>query len=105
MDQGLGSRPPPKKRNGWLEFGLIISLVALVVQLTPDISRAWREWPWAGCQTPGRVVIETEQGGSWEIPYLVYLPQDYSSRDRWPLLLYLHGSGERGSDLERLRRS
>lgn len=35
-----------------------------------------------------------------EMDYLLYLPKDYSSRDSWPLLLFLHGSGERGSDLE-----
>ena len=36
--------------------------------------------------------------------YLLYLPSDYEERDRWPLLLFLHGSGERGNDLERVKR-
>src|SRR5204863_8432244 len=33
--------------------------------------------------------------------YLLYLPKDYSSksRKRWPLMLFLHGAGERGSDI------
>jgi predicted peptidase len=31
--------------------------------------------------------------------YLLYLPPEYeSSGQRWPLLLFLHGSGERGDD-------
>lgn len=36
--------------------------------------------------------------------YLVFLPRAYSSRprDRWPLILFLHGSGERGTDLKKL---
>lgn len=35
--------------------------------------------------------------------YLVYLPRDYSaSTTRWPLVLFLHGSGERGEDLTRV---
>ena len=37
--------------------------------------------------------------------YLLYLPRDYSgnSGDRWPLILFLHGAGERGNDLERVK--
>ena len=33
--------------------------------------------------------------------YLLYLPKDYSpkSRQRWPLILFLHGAGERGTNL------
>jgi predicted peptidase len=33
--------------------------------------------------------------------YLLYLPQDYDpqSAKRWPLVLFLHGSGERGDNL------
>src|ERR1041385_6417417 len=36
--------------------------------------------------------------------YLLYLPKDYSakSRQRWPLILFLHGAGERGSDLSKV---
>lgn len=31
--------------------------------------------------------------------YWLYLPQDYEQKESWPLMLFLHGSGERGSDL------
>jgi len=36
--------------------------------------------------------------------YWLYLPKDYNakSRQRWPLLLFLHGAGERGSDLSKV---
>ncbi|MGI9190009.1 MAG: alpha/beta hydrolase-fold protein [Longimicrobiaceae bacterium] len=65
----------------------------------------------AGCapvtsrSAPGRLTAErldrsvaSEQRGR----YLLYLPPGYSSDDggRWPLLLFLHGAGERGDDLE-----
>lgn len=30
--------------------------------------------------------------------YQVYLPFDYASRSDWPVALFLHGSGERGTD-------
>lgn len=34
--------------------------------------------------------------------YLIYLPEEYSdaSRELWPMLVFLHGSGERGSNLD-----
>lgn len=41
---------------------------------------------------------------SGELKYLIYLPKEYSAKtkgERWPLLLCLHGSGERGTDVQR----
>lgn len=37
--------------------------------------------------------------------YQLFLPRGYlaSGRERWPLLIFLHGSGERGSDLEKVK--
>ena len=37
-----------------------------------------------------------------DLKYLFFLPQDYYSdkNTRWPLILFLHGMGERGDDLE-----
>jgi predicted peptidase len=34
--------------------------------------------------------------------YLLFLPADYDPARQWPLLLFLHGAGERGDDLERV---
>jgi predicted peptidase len=36
--------------------------------------------------------------------YLLYLPKTYEERDHWPLLLFLHGAGERGSDLDLVKK-
>ncbi len=33
-----------------------------------------------------------------DYPYQVYLPAGYDSRADWPVILFLHGAGERGSD-------
>jgi predicted peptidase len=35
--------------------------------------------------------------------YLLFLPEGYDGRERWPMILFLHGAGERGDDLERVR--
>lgn len=39
-----------------------------------------------------------------QMNYLLYLPKDYEKQESWPLLLFLHGSGERGDDLELVKR-
>ncbi len=37
--------------------------------------------------------------------YLLYLPEDYSQHgQKWPLVLFLHGSGERGDDINLVKR-
>lgn len=39
-----------------------------------------------------------------ELKYLLYLPADHSksSEKKWPLMLFLHGAGERGTDVNRV---
>jgi predicted peptidase len=36
-------------------------------------------------------------------PYLLFLPAGYPGDAPWPMILFLHGVGERGTDLERLK--
>ncbi len=39
-----------------------------------------------------------------DLPYLLTLPDGYGKVDRqWPLILFLHGAGERGQDIDRIR--
>lgn len=37
-----------------------------------------------------------------ERDYFVYLPSNFSTRDEWPVLLFLHGDGERGNGKDEL---
>jgi predicted peptidase len=41
-----------------------------------------------------------------EVPYLLQVPKGYKAdpAKRWPLVVFLHGSGERGNDLQTLSR-
>ena len=34
-----------------------------------------------------------------EMDFLLYLPKGYEQQQKWPLVLFLHGAGERGDDL------
>ncbi len=38
-----------------------------------------------------------------KLNYLLYLPKDYTADKAWPLVVFLHGAGERGSNLEQLK--
>ncbi|MCX7797642.1 MAG: prolyl oligopeptidase family serine peptidase [Melioribacter sp.] len=38
------------------------------------------------------------------INYLIYFPKDYDQKDKVPLLLFLHGAGERGNDLNLVKK-
>ena len=39
-----------------------------------------------------------------ELEYLVYIPEGYhSNNEPYPLVLFLHGAGERGNDLDLLK--
>ncbi|MDB4743974.1 phospholipase, partial [Planctomicrobium sp.] len=38
-----------------------------------------------------------------ELDYLLSLPENYESKNEWPLILFLHGAGERGDNLDRVK--
>ncbi len=48
----------------------------------------------------------SDKAGKHPWRYFLYLPEGYdvSAEEKWPLLLYLHGSSLRGNDLKKLKR-
>src|SRR5690606_26245533 len=51
-------------------------------------------------QTPAQQAAKLSVQVPVELNYLLYLPKNYEEQEAWPLLLFLHGAGERGDDLE-----
>lgn len=47
--------------------------------------------------------FETEITLNVQNDYLLCLPDGYEKRDDWPLLVFLHGAGERGDDLDMVK--
>jgi predicted peptidase len=43
------------------------------------------------------------RGEDFTLNYLLYIPKDYHNPDKYPLVLFLHGSGERGNNLEKVK--
>ena len=65
----------------------------LVLGVTPCAGQATER------QSAQHLVLEN--GEHTVMNYLKYLPPSYNeSKEKWPLLLFLHGAGERGDDLE-----
>jgi len=75
---------------------------------------AWGVLLWMGSVRLSAAQQQTAQPGQQQpqqlertikitMHYLLYLPKDYAQQDSWPLLLFLHGAGERGADLERVK--
>ncbi len=38
-----------------------------------------------------------------KLHYWLYLPEDYAAKQKCPLILFLHGAGERGDDLDKVK--
>ena len=75
------------------------SLAVTCAVLTP--ARTWAAG--AGNQEPHSFTKEIRKTVS--LAYLLYLPRGYRQEQgrKWPVILFLHGSGEWGSDLNKLK--
>jgi pimeloyl-ACP methyl ester carboxylesterase len=83
----------------WLEILLALSVLSLAAQIAwPSMIRWWQR-PRPG--TVGVDQLESRIAGIGK-DFLLYLPPD-EVRGRLPLVVYLHGSGERGVDPTVLR--
>ncbi len=84
--------------------GLSISLLALLCE--PAIG-VWLNRPRPGMQVAQQFLAGKRSGTDTGTPidYLLYLPPEYDASAKWPLVVFLHGAGDRGEDLERVRRA
>jgi predicted peptidase len=79
-------------------FTLLVAALALTADPSP------------GKQIPASTTVKVadESGAQREatLRYLLFLPAQYAADEakRWPLVLFLHGSGERGDDLELVKK-
>ncbi len=58
----------------------------------------------AGAQTPpaaGRFVAREVKVGAEKHKFMVWLPPGHDAKQKWPAILFLHGSGESGTDGEK----
>src|SRR3990172_4271908 len=96
-------------RSAALDFMLVVTSACLVVfwvdQSVMLFDEWWQRHPRPGAQVYQQYVVREGDTVEAAIDYLLYLPPDYKARPKWPLVVFLHGSGERGYDLELVRRA
>ena len=69
----------------------------IVIALTVSTALAETQKPGELSEAMTPIVTRVEQ------PYLLYLPKDYDGEKSFPLMLFLHGAGERGNNLEKVK--
>jgi predicted peptidase len=75
-----------------------LARIVVVAFVLIQTSRAADEQP-AERKGVGRVSVVT----SARLPYLAITPAGFRTQSRWPLILFLHGSEQRGNDLNLLK--
>ncbi len=81
-----------------------IGLAATLIFLTCRASLA-ADSPQNSVSTVGtQTAQELNRDLKVRLHYLLYLPKDYASKKVWPLVLFLHGAGERGDNLDMVKK-
>jgi predicted peptidase len=58
----------------------------------------------SGVQAGKQQPLQLQRQIEVTMDYLLFLPEAYEQQDSWPLMLFLHGAGERGDDLELVKK-
>jgi len=61
--------------------------------------------PWTLAEGQHPQSLEKQMSDAVNTRFLLYLPEGYNKIDgkKWPLIVFLHGSGERGDDIEKVK--
>ena len=60
--------------------------------------------PSPGALTKASAEVKSDQGATTTLNYFSYLPKTAKPGEGWPLLVFLHGAGERGTNLDAIRK-
>jgi predicted peptidase len=81
-----------------LEISLVLAIVLLAAQLLWPTARHWWRLP-----APGQTGFDSFSSPALGDEFVIKLPRQYVEKAEWPLVVFLHGSGERGNDAAALR--
>jgi predicted peptidase len=83
---------------------LLVGLLASAIAMTSHaVTPTWNLR--AGQHPQTSVARSAQQQQSFTTDFQLYLPRGYDqpAAPKWPLIVFLHGSGERGDDIERVK--
>ncbi len=84
----------------------LVCLVALVVGVGWLSGRSTAANGKSGSGGQSEQMFQKEITKTVSLKYLLYLPKGYSEKkdQKWPLMLFLHGAGERGNDINLVKK-
>ena len=88
-----------KVRSVGSDLLLLAAIGGLLLLLLWPALEAWLNRPRSGKQVCQQCLVQ-----EMPVDYLLYLPPKYDAERKWPLVVYLHGAGARGADLNLVRR-
>jgi predicted peptidase len=80
----------------------LLSMVSYCYLNGPALLRSEDAQP--GKQVAQQYSYQTANNSQVTIRFWLYLPEDYKESQKFPLVLFLHGAGERGEDLEAVKK-
>jgi predicted peptidase len=86
---------PDVSRGITMQRSMLMLLAAAALVLAGGTARA---------DSPRQKSARLEKQVPVTLNYLLYLPELYDQQESWPLLLFLHGAGERGDDLSLVKK-
>jgi predicted peptidase len=92
--------PPPLPAPGRVARALAATLGALLVGAALSACRSEPPPPPGAAELAGRMLAGklSSPGLPYDLPYRLFVPAGYSEGRRYPLIVFLHGSGSNGSD-------
>lgn len=72
-----------------------LSTLGLAPNFTPVSDAA--NSAWGNANLPGAMTLREMPDGTKRLRYRIFVPPDYNARVKYPLVVYLHGRGERGT--------
>lgn len=73
----------------------ILTLTVVAIAFAGSVS--------AAVQTQNKLVVKSNR--ELDVKFLLYLPKEHAAKPKkkWPLIMFLHGAGERGDNLDRVK--
>lgn len=92
----LDAPPSPAKAGcGMKPIFPILTLTVVAIAFAGSVS--------AAVQTQNKLVVKSNR--ELDVNFLLYLPKEHAAqpKKKWPLIMFLHGAGERGDNLDRVK--
>lgn len=97
-NQTVQSSSSQNTQNSSSETSKVTVTVPVANEERPEtVTKTYEYKDWGVIPTPEKKIFHDPNNGN-TLPYALYLPEGYKGNKAYPVILYLHGAGELGSD-------